>query len=120
MRKSRTKIVHAQGLHAKVKWTPVVPEDSDYQFTGMFETGSDTVIMRLSETTNLTKFSEGLLPSVSFKFLQDGVKSSDLVAMPSFKSTKSWNFFSEAMNTRVPPVTEEENKCEFDTLISKL
>merc|ERR1712016_579801 len=40
--------------------------------------------------------------------------------MPSFEPTKSWNFFEPAMNTRVEPITEESNKCVFDTLIASL
>ena len=116
MRRNRNKIVHAQGVHAKVKWTPV----EGNKYTGMYATGSDSVIMRLSETQNLTKYSTGLLPSVAFKFLRDGKKSADIVAMPSFEPTKSWNFFEPAMNTRVEPITEESNKCVFDTLIASL
>ena len=37
--------------------------------------------------------------------------------MPSFKSSDSWNFFKASMYTRVAPLTEEEDKCLFDTII---
>ena len=119
MRRNRNKFVHAQGVHAKVKWNPVSKAEGN-KYTGMFATGSDSVIMRLSETQNITKYTPGLLPSVAFKFLRDGEKSSDIVAMPSFEPTRSWNFFEPAMNTRVAPITEESNKCLFDTLIASL
>ena len=44
--KGRTKTMHTQGVVAQVKWV-VVPNDTG--FTGIYETGSNHVIMRLSE-----------------------------------------------------------------------
>ena len=37
--------------------------------------------------------------------------------MPSFQTSDSWNFFKNGMHTRVEPITEESNKCMFDTII---
>ena len=64
--------------------------------------------------------SGGLLPSVALKFLRDGVKSINIVAMPSFVSTNSWNFFRDPMKTRVDPFTEEEHYYEFHTIRRRL
>ena len=119
IRKNRSKTVHGQGLHAKVVWKAVSKADGN-DYTGMYATGSENVIMRLSETQNITYHTKGLLPSVAFKFLRDGEKSKDIVAMPSFEPTESWNFWENAMNTRVAPITEESNKCLFDTVIASL
>ena len=54
--------------------------------TGIYATGSDHVIMRMSETNNLTYASKGLLPGVAFKFLIDNGKSENLLAMNNFRS----------------------------------
>lgn len=89
----------------------------DLGYTGIYETGSEQVILRFSETTFLNAHSPGLLPSMALKFLINGSLSQNLVAMPSFKSSDSWNFFKESMNTRVPPLSPEDDKCEFDTII---
>ena len=117
IRHARSKVVHGQGLHAKVVWKALTAEEGN-PYTGMYATGSENVIMRLSETQNIAY--QGLLPSVAFKFLRDGLKSKDIVAMPSFEPTSSWNFWENAMKTRVEPITEESNKCLFNTLISAL
>ena len=39
---------------AKVEWVPT--EDAKDLYTGMMKTGSDHIIMRLSETNNLDEF----------------------------------------------------------------
>lgn len=98
----RPKIAHTQGLHAKVTWNPV----EGNRFTGMYETGSDTAILRISETTMLHELSSGLLPSLAIKFFIDGRESENLLAMPSFESTSSWNFFDAPLKSRVEPFTE--------------
>lgn len=41
----RQKLVHTQGLVAKVRWIPVA---NDEGYSGIYETGSDTMILRLS------------------------------------------------------------------------
>ena len=92
------KLSHTQGLVAKVKWTPIGDANG---YTGMFKTGMDNVIMRLSETGMLQEDSVGLMPSVAFKILRDGSFSDNVVAMPSFLGSKSWNFFENQMDTRV-------------------
>ena len=49
---------HAQGLVAKAKWEPVASGVGDY--TGILKTGSENVILRLSEANNLGAWSTGL------------------------------------------------------------
>ena len=53
LRWNRKKTTHTQGLVAKVAWVPV--EGNGY--SGMYETGSDHVVMRLSERNYLHKHS---------------------------------------------------------------
>ena len=74
--------------------------------------------MRLSETGMLHEDSKGLKPSVAFKFLRDGVDSDNIVAMPSFSGSGSWNFLKEPMLTRVKPF--QEGTCDDLTIKKKL
>ena len=52
-----------------------MPYANDLGYTGIYETGSDVAIMRLSQVTNLTEVSTGLFPSMAIKFLIDGMES---------------------------------------------
>ena len=116
MRHGRTKTAHGQGVHAKVKWVPA----AENIYSGLYADGSEHVLMRLSETTNLNDTSGGLLPSVALKFLIAGGESENLVAMPSFEPSSSWNFFEAPMRTRVEPITKESNECLYDTVVAAL
>lgn len=111
----REKVTHVQGVVAKVAWEPV----GDHGFTGIYAEGSDQVILRLSQTSNLTKDSEGLHPSMALKFLYDGILSTNIVAMQrAFAPTDSWDFFKEPMSNRVNPF--EEGSIVSETLGKKL
>ena len=111
LRWNREKTVHTQGLVAKVAWVPV----QDNGYSGIYETGSDHVVMRLSESNFLNKHSKGLTPSAAFKFLIDGDQSLNIFAMSSFLENDSWNFFEKPIGNRVDPITESENPIEFHT-----
>ena len=104
------KLAHTQGVVAKVKWTP----NKDAGYTGMLGSTGENIIMRLSETGMLHEESGGLTPSVAFKFLRDGTFSDNIVAMPSFGASTSWNFFEKPMLTRVTPF--EEDSIEAQTI----
>lgn len=94
MPEGEKKLTHAQGVVAKVNWEPV---NNANGYTGEFASGSKNVIMRLSETSMLHEGSKGLTPSVAFKILRDGQYSDNIVAMPAFSSSTSWNFFEKGM-----------------------
>lgn len=49
----RPKTTHTQGLVAKVEWRKF-DNDQGIEYTGIYSTGSDHVILRLSETLELT------------------------------------------------------------------
>jgi len=113
IKKNRVKSMHAQGLVAKVRWQPV-PNNG---FTGIYATGSDTVVMRISETQNLYEGASGLTPSVAFKFLIDGEDSRNIFGMNSFRQGKSWNFFENPLTNRV--LTREEF-AEMDESVDEI
>lgn len=120
MPNGRFKTVHTQGLVAKVEWVPT-DEARAEGYTATLNTGSDHIIMRLSETNNLDHdTSPGLLPSISLKFLRDGDMSFNIVAMPSFTTTDSWNWFEYPLSNNVTPFDEEKNKCERRTIMKKM
>ena len=99
---------------ARVQWEVVNAEK--HGFTGFYAETTDSVVLRLSETNNLTKISEGLLPSLALKFLRDGAISENLFAMPNFTGTNSWNFFENPMSNRVEPYDKKTDKCEILTI----
>ena len=112
------KVVHKQGVVAKVEWIPV---ENDLEYPGLYESGSDSVIMRLSETANQSSETKGLTPSVALKFLTGGELSANILAMNSMAANEgSWNFFEKTMKTRVPAFTKEDNPIEFETFHRKL
>jgi len=65
------KVVHTQGVVAKIEWVPT----PGTPYTGIFAEGSTNAIIRYSQTPNLTTAHSGLLPSLAIKFLIDGVGS---------------------------------------------
>ena len=115
LRHNRKKTTHTQGIVAKVEWVPV--EGNGY--SGIYETGSDHVVMRLSERNYLHNYSKGLTPSAAFKFLIDGEQSLNVFAMSSFLENESWNFFEKPIGNRIEPITTEDHPIEFQTLLQK-
>ena len=103
---SRVKTTHTTGIVAKVQWKMI-----DNEYSGLYSTGSEHVIMRLSQTVNLTEHSKGLLPAVAFKFLIDGKPSENLFGMPNMtgkdeNGETSWDFFHRPMGNRVKRFTD--------------
>ena len=96
---NRLKTTHTQGLVARVEY--VARPNNGY--TGILGSGSDSVIMRLSESSNLHSESRGLTPSVAFKFLVDGTRSQNIFGMSGFLPSGSWNFFENPLCNRVEP-----------------
>ena len=88
----------------------------------MLGSGSDQVVMRLSESNNLTPISEGLTPSIALKFLVDGVHSKNILGMSSFMNSQSWNFLEPTLSNRVKPfdVNDEVQSIMDQTLRKKM
>ena len=100
----RKKASHTQGLVAKVEWRPVAGNG----YSGIYETGSETVVMRLSELNNLYEGAIGHTPSIALKFLIDGTESENIFAQYNLLPAESWNFFHEEISNRL------FNKEEFE------
>lgn len=125
MARNRPKISHTQGVVARVEWKST----DDHEYTGLFSEGSTHAILRFSETANLNPASTGLIPSMAVKFLVDNYRSKNILAMPSFNNSGSWNFFKKPMSNRVDPWTRgpdiadhegEEFTCEVNTMLKKM
>jgi len=111
MQFNRKKSTHTQGVVAQVEWK-AVPNN----YSGIYSTGSTEVLIRLSQTTNLTADCKGLFPSLALKFLRDGDESENLFAMPNFTGTESWDFFEHTMRNRVEPFHKETHATEIATI----
>ena len=103
----RPKVIHSIGVVGKAIWT----DYGGHPYTGMFK-GGDSGIIRLSVgvpvfPTNVNPF----MPSLSIKFLRDGIDSANLVAMESGGGQASFNFFEKDFTTQIPlpPLTPSEN-----------
>ena len=117
MPRNRLKVAHTQGVIAKVTWEPV---QNDSGYTGIYEHGATEVLLRFSQTGMVTEKTSGLHPSLALKFLRDGQPSSNIVAMPNFTGTDSWNFLENPMMNRVAPFDPVEHQCEENTIRKKL
>ena len=91
-------------------------------YTAILESGSDTVVMRISEMSNLFEDSDGLTPSIGLKFLIDGQESYNIMAMDGFVASGEWNFFEPALTNRlfVFDDTDEAQYIMDETLRKKL
>ena len=118
MKRNREKITHRQGLVAQIIWK----SEEGHGYTGFYETGFEHGYLRFSQTLPLMDDSTGLLPAVAVKALRNEARSQNIMGMPSFHPTTSWNFFNADMSNRVEPFDEndEDDKMLLDTIIEKL
>jgi len=91
-RPRRTKLVHQQGLVAKAEFIPT----GENSYTGIFASGSDNAIIRLSEAGLIVPgVSDGLTPSFAIKYLRDTVHSANQFGMVEFDpQVDDWNFWT--------------------------
>jgi hypothetical protein len=92
------KLVHAWGAEARFRF---VSTKSSRGYTGIYESGSDCVIGRLSVATKPTKTS--IVPALALKFFISGHKSKNLQIMNSTSGQKSHNFFEMPFSNIIPP-----------------
>ena len=84
---TRLKLVHQQGIVAKGKYVPNCAGIKCRGYTGIFKSGAENVIIRLSETgLHLDGVSGSMNPSAAFKFLRDGVLSANQFGMVAFEN----------------------------------
>mmetsp|Transcript_80958 Transcript_80958/g.127475 ORF Transcript_80958/g.127475 Transcript_80958/m.127475 type:complete len:413 (+) Transcript_80958:111-1349(+) len=102
----RQKVIHAQGVHCKIKFD--VKENSPY--TGIFAPGEKVGFIRMGSAKAMGNATGNMLPGLGFKFPRSGVPSGNFVALST--SDKPNNFFeSEFSNHVAPPdVTVLRNK----------
>ncbi len=92
------KLVHAWGSEARFRF---VSTKSARGYTGIYESGSDCVIGRLSMATKPTKTTT--VPALALKFFISGHKSENLHIMNSTSGQKSHNFFEMPFSNIIPP-----------------
>jgi hypothetical protein len=92
------KLVHAWGAEARFRF---VSSKSVKGYTGIYESGSDCVIGRLSMATKPTKTTT--VPALALKFFIFGHKSENLQIMNSTSGQKSHNFFEMPFSNIIPP-----------------
>jgi hypothetical protein len=92
------KLVHAWGAEARFRF---VSSKSARGYTGIYESGSDCVIGRLSMATKPTKTTT--VPALALKFFISGHKSENLQIMNSTIGQKNHNFFEMPFSNIIPP-----------------
>jgi len=95
----RRKLVHAWGAVARFRFVSTTKAASGY--TGIYESGADCVIGRLSMATKPTKTT--IVPGLALKFFISGHESVDLQIMNSTEGQKSHNFFEMSFSNIIPP-----------------
>jgi len=93
--KMRRKMIHQQGLVARVKFVPEKDEEGKTLYTGIFE-GADFGIIRLSETDlieDTISTERKANPSFAIKFLRSNIHSANMFGMVSITGERSWDFF---------------------------
>ena len=107
----RQKYVHQQGIVTKARFVP--NELSDRGYSGIFESGSDEVIVRFSEAgQHLDGISQSVNPSIALKFLRSGVNSANQFGMIGFDNAKAgqWNFWENSFKSMLPDFKNSDSK----------
>ena len=106
-RVTRKKLVHQQGLVAKAKFTT---NGAGQVYTGIFASGSDSAIIRLSDADlHVPGVSPGWNPSFAIKFLRDGMAAANQFGMLQFEHIEgNWDFFGHDFQSHLP---EHEGDC---------
>jgi len=99
----RKKLIHTVAVHGNAKWTPV---SNSLQYTGIFASGCDNVVVRLSSAfeptvDNLTD-TPHIAPGAALKFLVDGKGALNSFFMYQLVGQSSWNFFAHDGTNHVP------------------
>lgn len=90
--------MHSVGVHGKVKFV----SSGIHPYTGVFR-GADYGIVRLTTAAETHLLTQPLVPSLSLKFLRDGIDSANVVAVHSFDGQPGdWNFFSQDLYNHLP------------------
>ena len=101
----RPKRIHHVGSVAKFKYESI---DNSDGYTGIFESGSDHGIIRLSVVKEPNEhmscpYKLNFVPGVAMKFLKNGVPSSNSHLMFKADGSYSWNYFGVNFTNSIPP-----------------
>lgn len=86
---------------------------TDKGYTGIFASGSDSMIIRFSETgLHVDGITTSMNPSVAFKMLRSGTTSANQFGMIAFENTpaegKEWDWFGKDLLNHLPNFKENE------------
>jgi len=107
----REKLIHGVGAIGQIKWRSV----GNHPYTGIFK-GSNYAFARFSwaKAPQLGS-AHPYLPGVAFKFLRDGQKSANFMAMTSLLGVDTPNFFANDITNHLPDLSPQS-----DLIILKL
>lgn len=115
----RKKLIHSSGSVIKLEW--VAAEGHNY--TGLFETGSKEILARFS----MAKAQEqaNIIPGFALKYLIDGHKSRNIMAMYLLQGQDNPSFFDNTFTTSVPvptkiPLANKGLKWAFEKALKNL
>jgi len=95
----RQKLIHSVGCISQIQF---VITDNSLGYTGLFKSGADHAFLRFSTATEYDATPYSITPGLSFKFLRDGVPSSNFMSMYSLEGQASFNFFKHDLTNHVP------------------
>ena len=109
-------MVHQQGIVGTGKWVPNKAALADNGYTGLFRSGSDSVLIRFSDDFHVDGITTAVNPSLAMKFLRDGMPSGNQFGMVSFEGDpdeeEPWNWFAYDLSNHLPQFeANEENTC---------
>lgn len=103
----RKKVIHVQGVNCAFRLNT-----TSKQYTGIFEEGQTTGVIRMGSATSLTS-SVGLFPGFGIKWLRSGVGSADFVALRESGPGGSWNYFATPIGNHVAPAKALQETGKF-------
>ena len=92
-----------------------VPRVTNAGYTGIFESGADDVIIRLSTAgQHLEGVTNSINPAIALKFLRSGVTSGNQFGMLSFDNTQDgeWDFWRSNFRSHIPGFKNTEEEIE--------
>jgi len=96
----RKKIIHTQGVNCQIEMSI----NSNSPFTGVLSQGTQSGLIRMGSATSLSEPLDGkIFPGFGIKFLRNGVRSADWVALRKTGPGGSYNYFESKFSTHVPP-----------------
>lgn len=87
---TRKKLTHSVGCVGKFQLTST----GDHPFSGIFSSGTDLGIMRISVAAEPDPSVDNIIPAMSLKFLRDGIDSANVVLSNYIDGQSSWNMFA--------------------------